>query len=523
MQSPVNLDTTGGYAAQANEDLNDHLHYKTIDPPGLLVENTGHGIRMLNYGDMGYIGLDGDDYQVDHLTLHCPSEHTMDGVTFDCELQIAHSVQYTSKMMIMSIFYVADGLQSNPLIALMGLPVGAPPTPSSASLPVSYAVNLAASFSGLMSKGFFRYSGSVTEPPCTEGVTWLVLEQSVSMSIQQLQAFKAIAGMPSPANNRPVQIMNGRGMFKSALPGCDMEGHKRRLNSEKDEVAWGYVMPQCWPISYPLCGSGDSQSPINIDTTIVDPPGSLTLGMNHGILQDAVLFNSGEELRVNHYHGNMSYDGLRYDTHQFHFKFPGEHAIDGKVYPAEMAIVHQQQGASDRNNLLVVSVMFDYGDKSAFLDQLKLRTGVELPQYGGAGMSVGSINLDELLLPIMEYGFYNYHGSITTPPCEETVGWIVMAGILEATKAQLDVGKAMFPKQSSRPLQKLKERHIGVNGKPWGYPAPLPVNTWLLESQNEDSGFSSGVDLDLDEAAGASRSALLLGSGFAIAVAFAAY
>jgi len=281
-----------------------------------------------------------------------------------------------------------------------------------------------------------------------------------------------------------------------------------------ETAAWGYIAPQCWQVENPLCGSGTQQSPINIQTALVDPPGSLSLGLHHGTIANAILYHSGEELRVNHMHGYITYDGLVYDCKQFHFKFPSEHAIDGKIYPAELVIVHQQQGADDRNNLLVIAAMYDYGERSTFLQQLGFYEGNEaLPNApGDVGLQVGTIRLDQELEPIVADGFYNYHGSITTPPCEETVGWIVMAGILEATKAQLDVAKAIFPSPgSSRPLQKQNGRHVGKNGKPYNYPVPLPVNTWLLESQNGDYDYWAEAlkQVDEDELNAAFRSTLL--------------
>jgi len=513
-QSPVNLDLTGGYAAVGEVDLTAFVHYKALEDI-LYVENTGHGLKMTNTGDMGMISLDGEDFEVDHLQFHCPSEHTIDGKTFDCELQVTHSDRDSGKMLIMAIFYTADGLNSNPLISKMGLPSFAPAYSSSPPLAVVGGLNLANEFTGLIRAGFFRYDGSLTEPPCTEGVTWFLLGTPLKMTRQQLESFKLLPGFNSPANNRPVQLMNGRAMFKDTLPGCFLEGHKRRLK-DTEEAEWGYIMPQCWPVAYPLCATGTDQSPINIDTSIVDPPGFLNLGLEHGTIDNAVMFNAGMELRVNHPNGTVSYDGLTYSTIQFHFKFGSEHALDGKIYAAELCIVHQQQGASDRNNLLVISVLFDIGQENAFLRQLGFHAGNELPSAPGVpGISVGQIRIDDVLQPLMVDGYYNYHGSITTPPCEETVGWIVMAGVLELSKAQYDMGKLIIPDPlGKRPLQDLNGRHIGKNGKPYGYPAPLPVNTWLDQSHLSSNMFVP----ELDEINGAVR-ATLLGSSFAVLLA----
>jgi len=57
------------------------------------------------------------------------------------------------------------------------------------------------------SKHYYRFSGSLTTPPCSEGVRWLVMKESVSLSLQQLDRIKSLLGT---TNNRPTQPLNGR-------------------------------------------------------------------------------------------------------------------------------------------------------------------------------------------------------------------------------------------------------------------------------------------------------------------------
>ena len=54
---------------------------------------------------------------------------------------------------------------------------------------------------------YYRFSGSLTTPPCSEGVRWLVMKEPVQASQAQIDAFKAVMHHP---NNRPVQPLNGR-------------------------------------------------------------------------------------------------------------------------------------------------------------------------------------------------------------------------------------------------------------------------------------------------------------------------
>ena len=59
--------------------------------------------------------------------------------------------------------------------------------------------------------GYFTFSGSLTTPPCTEGVTWYVLKSHATVSPQQIDAFAKIY----PKNARPIQPTNGRDILES--------------------------------------------------------------------------------------------------------------------------------------------------------------------------------------------------------------------------------------------------------------------------------------------------------------------
>ncbi|NOR55432.1 MAG: carbonate dehydratase, partial [Sulfurovum sp.] len=54
---------------------------------------------------------------------------------------------------------------------------------------------------------YYRFNGSLTTPPCTEGVRWVVLEKTLTISKEQIAAFQAIMHHP---NNRPIQPLDAR-------------------------------------------------------------------------------------------------------------------------------------------------------------------------------------------------------------------------------------------------------------------------------------------------------------------------
>ena len=130
------------------------------------------------------------------LQFRAPSEHTVDGTQYDVELQIIHQYKGTNGQMgaAIGIFFdrEAGGNRDNPFIHQMSIdqalayspgdPLAEPePIPPVFGFPLVNAM-LASFLSSIDMKNYWSYPGSLTTPPCTEGVKWTILEEVQSIS-----------------------------------------------------------------------------------------------------------------------------------------------------------------------------------------------------------------------------------------------------------------------------------------------------------------------------------------------------
>ena len=196
-QSPVNID-------QASQlDLaNIEFSYQ---PSPLTIVNNGHTIQV-TYADGSFIELDGVRYNLKQFHVHAPSEHEINGQLAAMELHLVHKSD-DGKIAVVGILFKqgAENAALSPVWAHLPTEAGAEQT---FDAEVDAATLLPAD------KTSFRYAGSLTTPPCTEGVNWLLMTQAQEISPEQLRQFTAIYD----GNNRPVQPLNGREIDEDVTP-----------------------------------------------------------------------------------------------------------------------------------------------------------------------------------------------------------------------------------------------------------------------------------------------------------------
>lgn len=236
---------------------------------------------------------------------------------------------------------------------------------------------------------------------------------------------------------------------------------------------WSYLHPGAWGDTWEECGARQ-QSPVDISVDQVASWGTDRLSRHYrglGVWNTEIV-NGGHNLQVNGLFGVLQLPDGMYVAKQFHLHFPSEHTVDGKHLAGEIHIVHQREGAVDLNGLAVLSILLDErvqgedlssSEASAsvrFLRRLGLQSKAIL-DIGESSLVPGELNIYEAYSALFEGPFWHYRGSLTTPPCSETVHWYVLQqpGIVPAE--MVSAFKRVFPDPSNaRPTQPLNARRL---------------------------------------------------------------
>lgn len=206
----------------------------------------------------------------------------------------------------------------------------------------------------------------------------------------------------------------------------------------------GYSGPAQWPnlpIEKNECG-GERQSPINLVAQTRRKGEAIAVAYK---ATNATIQNTGHDIKVTPTEdaGEIEIGGKFYKLLYLHFHVPSEHRIPGVEALAEMHIVHQLKGASD---YAVIGVMLTRGATYPALAPVfaNLPTKVctesdRLVDFAG-------------LLPKELSGYFTYAGSLTTPPCTESVSWYVLGAA--RTILASDLTRLSAIGQNARPLQR---------------------------------------------------------------------
>jgi carbonic anhydrase len=227
-----------------------------------------------------------------------------------------------------------------------------------------------------------------------------------------------------------------------------------------DEVHWSYegaTGPENWGKLSPefaVCGSGRSQSPVDIPPSAPLNPADLTFAYRPSALN---ILNNGHTVRVNYDPGSLlTLAGTTYELVQYHFHTQSEHTVGGKLADMELHLVHRGQAG----NLAVVGVLMTRGDENPAYAS----TFANLPPTEGQPRPVPGATVNAADLLPRERTYYRYDGSLTTPPCSEGVRWLVMNNPVQVSDAQVGAFRRLFARDN-RPVQPLNSRPFLVSSR----------------------------------------------------------
>lgn len=197
--------------------------------------------------------------------------------------------------------------------------------------------------------------------------------------------------------------------------------------------------------------NGTTQSPINIETkNVVVNDGGLTAPKFSYNKSSIHIINNGHTVQFNVLGNNsVNLKGKDYKLLQFHYHALSEHTIDGNHYPIEVHFVHQHS-ASD---FAVLGIMFEEGAESVLFKKYLSEFPTEKGEYSSDEM----IDLSSLFPNDKSY--FNYNGSLTTPPCSEVVDWYVLKTPVTASKEQIEQFSKILH-NNYRPVQPLNGRSV---------------------------------------------------------------
>ncbi|HHH39322.1 MAG TPA: carbonic anhydrase family protein [Sedimenticola sp.] len=193
-QSPIDL---SGFIEAELEPVD--IAYQ---PGGTEVLNNGHTIQV-NYAPGSSFTIDGHRFELKQFHFHAPSENRVNGVSFPMEGHLVHADDQGNLAVISVLFQ--EGA-ANPVVAAAWEQM---PEQAGGKEALPQAVDAA----GLLpaDRDYYRFNGSLTTPPCSEGVVWVVMKQPVTVSQEQIGKFTHAMHHP---NNRPIQPVNARPVLK---------------------------------------------------------------------------------------------------------------------------------------------------------------------------------------------------------------------------------------------------------------------------------------------------------------------
>ncbi|KAK3134079.1 hypothetical protein QOZ80_6AG0544780 [Eleusine coracana subsp. coracana] len=500
MQSPIGLSDTVAALAYRPGRL-----ARAYRPAAASLVNGGHDIMVRFNSDAGGVVIDGVAYRLRQMHWHTPSEHAVNGKRYDMELHMLHQSEATNRFAVVSQLY-RIGRRRDKTISRIERYIARIARKRDHEELIDEVVDPRRPVR--RSTVYYRYTGSFTTPPCTEGVTWLVAKKVRRVRKRQVSMLRNAVHDGARRNARPLQEANGRAVgFYYASPEhgqtdratngqvdmyavpssgkpaaaavvivillCSGAIHRARAQQESDdERGFSYLPdaangPSQWGSvrsDWAACAVGRLQSPIVLSAGVpgLDDGRAGRLGRSYRRAAAASLVNRGHDIMVRFYSdpGGVVIDGVAYRLRQMHWHAPSEHAIDGKGFDMELQMLHQSE-ATNRSAVVAQLYRISRRRRDGTIRRLEryIRRIARREDHEEL--------IDEPVNPRRPIGgstvYYRYTGSFTTPPCTEGVTWLVANRVRSVTRRQVRLLRNAVhdgARRNARPLQEANGRNV---------------------------------------------------------------
>ena len=214
VQSPIDLANTTGIELPGVEiDMPSEQEVEVLNQAGVIDALDNSHTIQINTKTGEKLTIGDKTYALVQFHFHAPSEHTVNGEHYPMEMHFVHQAE-DGALAVVGVFIEAGA--HNPGIAPLWAQLAeAPGNKATVRIPAGFADHI---FSGGAS-AVYHYDGSLTTPPCSEGVKWYIRKTPAQLSKEQIASFTAVYDH----NNRPIQALNERTVYLDKNPSLTIQ------------------------------------------------------------------------------------------------------------------------------------------------------------------------------------------------------------------------------------------------------------------------------------------------------------